>query len=107
MFVLHAEAPARTAREALQHMWREWNAARTDGFRASEVVRAQRILESRWLRRLESMDGQATYLAAWEADGGLAAAERYYARTLSLPLFPSMTPAEQDRVVECLSKVLK
>lgn len=84
VFVLHAEAPARTAREALQHMWREWNAARTDGFRASEVVRAQRILESRWLRRLESMDGQATYLAAWEADGGLAAAERYYDRIRTL-----------------------
>ena len=84
VFVLHAEAPASTAREALQQTWREWSAARTDGFRESEVVRAQRILESRWLRRLESMDGQATYLAAWEADGGLAAAERYYNRIRTL-----------------------
>ncbi|MCC6245287.1 MAG: insulinase family protein [Gemmatimonadaceae bacterium] len=84
VFVLHAEAPASTARDALQQTWREWHAARTDGFRATEVVRAQRILESRWLRRLESMDGQATYLASWEADGGLVAAERYYERIRTL-----------------------
>lgn len=38
--------------------------------------------------------------------GDFPAAERYYARTLSLPLFPSMTPAEQDRVVECLTAAL-
>ena len=38
--------------------------------------------------------------------GDFPAAERYYARTLSLPLFPSMTPAEQDRVVSTLRQAL-
>ncbi len=38
--------------------------------------------------------------------GDFPAAERYYARTLSLPLFPAMTPAQQDRVVEVLRSVL-
>ncbi|MCR5869250.1 UDP-4-amino-4,6-dideoxy-N-acetyl-beta-L-altrosamine transaminase [Aquincola sp. J276] len=34
--------------------------------------------------------------------GDFPAAERYYARALSLPLFPGMTEAEQDRVVDVL-----
>ncbi|MCE2900685.1 MAG: M16 family metallopeptidase [Gemmatimonas sp.] len=84
VFVLHAEAPADRAREATQAMWREVQAARHDGLRASEVLRAQRVVEARWLRRLESMDGQAQYLASWEADGGLALASRYYDTLLSL-----------------------
>lgn len=33
-------------------------------------------------------------------------AEAYYAEQLSLPLFPGLTNAEQDRVVECLAAVL-
>ena len=31
---------------------------------------------------------------------------RYYAEQLSLPLFPDLTDAEQDRVVECLAGIL-
>lgn len=38
--------------------------------------------------------------------GDFPAAERYYARTLSLPLFPALTHAQQDRVVEVLRAVL-
>jgi perosamine synthetase len=34
------------------------------------------------------------------------AAEAYYAEQLSLPLFPDLTDAEQDRVVECLAAAL-
>jgi zinc protease len=84
VFVTHAEGAAGTARDAMRAMWREVQAARVDGFRVSEITRAQRILEARWLRRLESMDGQAQYLAGWEADGGLAVASRYYDALLSL-----------------------
>jgi zinc protease len=84
VFVAHAEAPAEHARAAAQQMWRELQAAREVGFRRSEVARAQGILEARWLRRLETMDGQATYLAAWEADGGIDRASQYYDRLLSL-----------------------
>ncbi|MBP6773659.1 MAG: insulinase family protein [Gemmatimonadaceae bacterium] len=84
VFVLHAEAPAAQAKAAALQMWREVQAVRHVGFRASEVTRAQRIMESRWLRRLESMDGQATYLASWEAEGGLERAAAYYDRLLTL-----------------------
>lgn len=34
------------------------------------------------------------------------AAEAYYAEQLSLPLFPDLTDAEQDRVVDCLTTLL-
>ena len=84
VFVLHAEAPPIHAVDAATQMWRETQAARLYGFRTSEVVRAQRITEARWLRRLETMDGQATYLASWEADGGLEVAATYYDRVLTL-----------------------
>lgn len=40
------------------------------------------------------------------ASGDFPAAERYYARTLSLPLFPALTHAQQDRVVDVLRSVL-
>ena len=84
VFVAHAESPAEHARDATRYLWRELQAARTVGFRRSEVARAQSIIEARWLRRLESMDGQATYLASWEAEGGLELASRYYDALLSL-----------------------
>ncbi|MFN5583152.1 M16 family metallopeptidase [Gemmatimonas sp.] len=84
VFVTHVEGNAATARAAARAMWREVQAARTDGVRASEIMRAQRILEARWLRRLESMDGQAQYLAGWEAEGGLEMGARYYDALLSL-----------------------
>lgn len=84
VFVTHTEGAAGQARAAMRAMWREVQAARHEGFRRSEIVRAQRILEARWLRRLETMDGQAQYLAGWEADGGLAAASQYYDALLTL-----------------------
>ncbi|MES2523581.1 MAG: pitrilysin family protein [Gemmatimonadota bacterium] len=84
VFVLHAESPAEHAVQAATQMWRETQAARLHGFRPSEVMRAQRISEARWLRRLETMDGQANYLASWEAEGGLDAGATYYDRLMSL-----------------------
>jgi zinc protease len=78
VFVVHTEAPADTHAEAVRAAWREVQSIRERGVRAEELTRAQRVLEARWLRRLETMDGQAAYLAAWEAEGGLALGARYY-----------------------------
>jgi UDP-4-amino-4,6-dideoxy-N-acetyl-beta-L-altrosamine transaminase len=39
--------------------------------------------------------------------GDFPAAEAYYAQAISLPLFPEMTPAEQDRVVAVLAAALQ
>jgi dTDP-4-amino-4,6-dideoxygalactose transaminase len=37
----------------------------------------------------------------------LPGADEYYRRTLSLPLFPSMSDDDPQRVVDALAKVLK
>lgn len=84
VFTMHTEGPPEHARSAMQRTWFELQSARTKGFQTHEVIRAQRMVEARWLRRLETMDGQATYLASWEADGGLECAAEYYDRILSL-----------------------
>ncbi len=97
VFVAHVEAPAATARAAATATWRELQAARLDGFRASELTRAQRILEARWLRRLESMDGQAQYLASWEAEGGLDVGAQYYDTLLT---------TDVDRVQQAMLRYL-
>ena len=47
------------------------------GVAAEEVERARSILEARLLRRLESMDGQANFLAEWEALGDWQLGEEY------------------------------
>lgn len=38
--------------------------------------------------------------------GDFPAAERYYSRAISLPLFPALTDAQQDRVVDVLTEAL-
>ncbi|HSJ14479.1 MAG TPA: pitrilysin family protein [Longimicrobiales bacterium] len=45
-----------------------------------EVERAQRILEARFVRRLETAEGQARLLAEWEALGDWRLADDYIAR---------------------------
>jgi zinc protease len=81
--VVHAETPPDKLADAALATWRELSAARRDEFRAEELVRAQRVLEARWLRRLETMDGQAAYLASWEAEGGVSLGAAYYDRLIS------------------------
>jgi zinc protease len=52
----------------------------------AELDRARTLLVSRWVRRMESMDGRASALAAAEALGGLEELEREYAAlTMATP----------------------
>ncbi|HMN08151.1 MAG TPA: pitrilysin family protein [Gemmatimonadaceae bacterium] len=82
VFVLHAAGPAERAAEAARAMWGELRALRDDGVRPTDLLRAQRLFESRWLRRLETMEGQANHLAEWEALGNWAWGDAYAARML-------------------------
>lgn len=77
-FVAMVECPPAKSRAAAIASWQEFSASRTEGVCSSEVKRAQQIIEARWLRRLESMEGQALYLASWESLGGLGLASNYY-----------------------------
>jgi zinc protease len=83
VFVVHAEMPAASAVPASQAIWEQVRLMRDEDVLAQEVVRAQRVFESRWLRHLETMEGQATHLAEWEALGDWQLGDRYYERVTS------------------------
>ncbi|MEX2151830.1 MAG: pitrilysin family protein [Gemmatimonadaceae bacterium] len=90
VFAIQGEAPPHRAAEALEGTWDQLRRVRTEGVGVLELERARRITESRWVRRFEDMEGQATYLAEWEALGNWELGERYFERMLT-------TPAEEMR----------
>ena len=49
---------------------------------------------------------QPYYQALGLAEGDDPQAERYYREAISLPLYPGLTEAEQDRVVAALRETL-
>lgn len=93
VFTMRAEGDAGRAAAAAAAMWAAVLALRDTPPSAFEVERAQRLFESRWLRRQEAMEGQADFLAEWEAQGGWEQAAAYYARMMSL------TPADVHEAV--------
>ncbi len=84
VFVVHAESPPERAADAARAIWAQLRAVREHGVTEAELVRAKRLFESRWVRRLEDMEGQANYLAEWEALGDWRSGERYLDRALSV-----------------------
>jgi zinc protease len=84
VFVVHAETPADTVAEAARTIWAQLRTLREHGVSDAEVVRAKRLYESRWIRRLEDMEGQANYLAEWEALGDWRRGDEYLERALSV-----------------------
>ena len=84
VFVVHAETPPDRALDAARAIWGQLRALRDSGVNEAEVVRAKRLYESRWVRRLEDMEGQANYLAEWEALGDWRRGEAYLARALAV-----------------------
>jgi zinc protease len=83
VFVIHADMPHVSAVPAARAMWDQVRSLREDGVLPQELMRAQRVFESRWLRHLDSMEGQATHLAEWEALGGWQLGDQYYERVIS------------------------
>jgi zinc protease len=97
VFVVHAEAPPETAAEAARASWAQLRALRDEGVGEHELERARRLYEARWVRRLETVEGQANYLAEWEAAGDWMLGERYLAQLLS---------ADADEVTEAARRHL-
>jgi zinc protease len=83
VFAIQAEAPPERATEAIEAAWDQVRRVADEGVGELEMERAKRIMESRWVRRLEDMEGQANYLAEWEALGNWELGERYFERTLT------------------------
>ncbi|HEX6632274.1 MAG TPA: pitrilysin family protein [Gemmatimonadaceae bacterium] len=82
VFVLQAETPAESAVDAARATWAQLRNLLDEGVGEQEVERARRLFEARWLRRLETVEGQANYLAEWEAAGDWRLGERYLERLL-------------------------
>ena len=76
VFVVQLEGETHQAGAALGETWQQVSALQ-GSVSSTEVTRAQRLFESRQLRRLETMEGQANYLADWEALGGWALGDEY------------------------------
>jgi len=83
VFVVHAETPASSLVPASSAIWDQLRVMRDEGVAGQELTRAQRVFDSRWLRHLESMEGQATHLAEWEALGDWQLGDRYYERIMN------------------------
>jgi zinc protease len=84
VFVIHAESPAERAAEAARAIWAQVRDIREHGVDAGELTRAKRVYEARWVRRLEDMEGQANYLAEWEALGDWTLGDDYLRRALAV-----------------------
>lgn len=78
LFVVSLEGQGSELRAAVNATWAEVVALREHGVTEREVLRAQRLHDARWLRRLESMDGQAMHLAEWESLGGWQLGDAYH-----------------------------
>jgi len=83
VFVVHAETPPASAGDAARAIWDQLRAVRDGDIGDLEIERAKRILESQFVRRLEDMEGQANYLAEWEALGDWRMGDRYLQRLLT------------------------
>ena len=84
VFVVHAETPPECAADAARAVWAQLRAVREDGVSDGELVRAKRLYESRWIRRLEDMEGQANYLAEWQALGDWQRGDEYLRAALAV-----------------------
>lgn len=82
VFVAHAETPPAAAPEAARAIWDQIRAARDGEIGDLEVERAKRVFESRWIRRLEDMEGQANHLAEWEALGDWRIGDDFLSRIM-------------------------
>src|SRR5690349_17868193 len=83
VFVVHAETPPPTTQDAAIASWDQLRRVREEGIGDYELTRAKRLYESRWVRRLEDMEGQANYLAEWEALGDWRLGDWYVERLLT------------------------
>jgi zinc protease len=84
VFVMQAETPPEHVGDAARAIWAQLRTLRQDGVTDAELVRAKRLYESRWVRRLEDMEGQANYLAEWQALGDWQRGDEYLERAMAV-----------------------
>jgi len=97
VFVVHAETKPTDTVEAARGAWDQLRAIRDGEVGELEIERAKRIYESQWVRRFEDMEGQANYLAEWEALGDWRMGDRYFERLMT---------ATRDDIVNAANRYL-
>jgi len=83
VFVVHAETAPESTPEAARVIWDQMHQLRVGEIEEDELVRVRRIFEARWVRRFETAEGRANYLAEWEALGGWRLGDEYFRRFMS------------------------
>jgi zinc protease len=83
VFVVHAETEPETTADAAGVIWDQLHQLRVGALEEHELTRVRRIFEARWVRRLETAEGRANYLAEWEALGAWRLGEEYFERFMS------------------------
>lgn len=84
VFVLHAETEPENTAEAARVIWDQMHQLRVGAIEDDELTRVRRIFEARWVRRLETAEGRANYLAEWEALGDWRLGDQYFQRYMSV-----------------------
>ena len=83
VFVVNAEAEPEKAVSAARAIWHELRVIRDQSVPTHELERVRRIFEARWVRRLETAEGRANYLAEWEALGDWRLGDQYFDRFMA------------------------
>jgi zinc protease len=83
VFVVHAETEPEKTAAAAGAIWDQLHQLRVGALEEHELKRVRRIFEARWVRRLETAEGRANYLAEWEALGDWRLGEEYFRRFMS------------------------
>jgi zinc protease len=83
VFVVHAETEPESTAEAARVIWDQMHQLRVGEIEDDELIRVRRIFEARWVRRFETAEGRANYLAEWEALGGWRLGDEYFKRFVS------------------------
>ena len=83
VFIVHAETEPETTAEAARVIWDQLHQLRVGSLEDTELTRVRRIFEARWMRRLETAEGRANYLAEWEALGSWQLGDDYFKRFVS------------------------
>ncbi|MBA4072280.1 MAG: hypothetical protein C0497_10660 [Gemmatimonas sp.] len=78
VFVVHATARPERALECAGAAWNQLARVRAGEVSEDELARVRHVHEGQWLRRLETMEGRAHHLAAWEALGDWRMAGTYF-----------------------------
>ena len=84
VFTIHADGPPEFSIDVARAVWSEVRDLREHGATPDELFRARRLYEARFARALETMEGQANWLADWEAFGDWTLGLDHYDRRMAV-----------------------